>query len=79
MSNIFIALERMEYALERHPGRLSRAITLVILALRIRRERNQLAKLSDEQLADIGVDRATARSESARGLADIPAHRRANV
>jgi len=75
MSNISIALERMEFALEHRPDRLSRLLALGILALRIRRERNQLANLSDAQLADIGVDRDAAVRESARRLNDIPEHR----
>lgn len=75
MSNISIALERLEYALERRPSGLSQLLTRLILALRIRRERDQLAKLSDAQLADIGVDREAAMKESERGLTDIPEHR----
>lgn len=75
MSNISIALERLEYALERRPGVLSQLLSRIILALRIRRERDQLAKLSDSQLADIGVDREAATKESRRGLTDIPEHR----
>ena len=75
MSNLSIALERMEFALEHRPGRLPRILVLDILALRIRRERNQLANLSDAQLTDIGVDREAALRESTRRFDDIPAHR----
>lgn len=48
----------------------------VLLALRIRRERNQLAALSDDRLRDIGVHRNHANREAARELFDIPASRR---
>lgn len=75
MSSFSMTHERVEYALEGRPGRLSYMLGLVILALLIRRERNQLAKLNDAQLSDIGIDRAAARRESARQLDDIPAHR----
>jgi len=75
MSNLSIALEWMEFVLEHRPGRLPRILALGILALRIRRERNQLANLSDAQLTDIGVDREAALRESTRRFDDIPAHR----
>ena len=75
MSNLSIALEWMEFVLEHRPGRLPRILALDILALRIRRERNQLANLSDAQLTDIGVDREAALRESTRRFDDIPAHR----
>lgn len=61
-------------------GRLSpsfaRVATLVVLAFRIRRERNQLADMTDAALADIGVSRADANREAARELFDIPASRK---
>lgn len=47
-----------------------------LLALRIRRERNQLAGLSDERLRDIGITRSAANHEAARELFDIPVARR---
>ncbi len=47
----------------------------VLLALRIRRERNQLADLSDDRLRDIGISRTDANREAARDLFDIPARR----
>lgn len=49
----------------------------LVLALRVRRERRQLAALDDAQLADLGLTRADAERESRRGLFDIPAHRKA--
>lgn len=79
MSNLSIALERMAFTLERRPSRLLRILAEIVLALRIRRERNQLANLSDAQLSDIGIDRAAALRESSRRLDDIPAHRRTDL
>ena len=45
------------------------------LAYIIRRERVQLANLSEEQLRDIGINRATADSESRKAKFDIPRSR----
>lgn len=75
MSSFSMAFERVEGVLERRPNCLSCMLEIVILALRIRRERNQLANLSDAQLSDIGIDRAEAHKESVRRLDDIPSHR----
>lgn len=75
MSSFSMAFERVEGVLERRPSRLLNFLTKVVLALRIRRERNQLANLSDAQLSDIGIDRAEAHKESVRRLDDIPGHR----
>lgn len=63
---------------ERHnlPARLAR---YVLLALRVRAERRQLAMLSDAQLEDIGVSRADADREAGRPLLDIPAYRRSTL
>ncbi len=41
----------------------------------IRLERKMLARLDDRALQDIGIDRATAIDESARGWFDIPTQR----
>lgn len=41
----------------------------------IRLERKMLARLDDRALQDIGIDRATAFDESARGWFDIPTQR----
>lgn len=48
----------------------------VLLALRVRAERRQLAKLSHAQLEDMGISRADADREAGRPLLDIPAHRK---
>ena len=49
-----------------------------LLALRqmlaVHRQRRLLAQLDDRALADIGLDRDTALTESRRPLWDIPAH-----
>lgn len=57
-------------------GRIGR---FLILAARIRRERDQLAGLSNEQLRDIGVTRDGALRESDRAFLDIPAHRKSRM
>lgn len=41
----------------------------------VRLERKELLDLSDEQLRDIGIDRAQALRESARDSGDLPADR----
>jgi uncharacterized protein YjiS (DUF1127 family) len=38
------------------------------------RQRRQLAGLSDEQLADIGITRSEAEAEAARPFWDVPAN-----
>ena len=43
------------------------------LKRQLERERRQLAEMSDEMLADLGIDRATALAEAAK--TDIPAVR----
>ena len=56
-------------AAARLPARLA-------LAARVQRERRALARLDDRELADIGLDRATAHEEAARRFLDLPAGRR---
>lgn len=57
------------------PGRLGHLIAWIDLALQLGRERRDLARLSDQELRDIGVTRAQAEQESYRGIADIPPNR----
>lgn len=52
-----------------------RVISFARLALKVRAERDQLAKLTPEQLADIGLHPKTAKREAERGLFDLPKHR----
>ena len=47
-----------------------------LLKLSIQRERKDLAKLSDEALADIGVSRESAEAEAVREFDDVPKHRK---
>jgi len=58
-------------------GLAGQMVLTLVLALRVRRERRQLAALNDAQLADLGLTRADAQRESRRGLFDIPAQRKA--
>ncbi len=51
-------------------------VRYVLLVLRIRRERYQLADMSDDRLHDIGITRTAANREAARELFDIPQERR---
>lgn len=46
------------------------------LAMSVRRERAALGRMDDRELADVGIDRATAKHESARHWLDLPASRR---
>ena len=55
--------------------RVLRLVAWIDLVLQIRRERNQLAGLSDHELCDIGITRAQADAESYRGLSHIPRNR----
>lgn len=48
---------------------------LVRLAWQVRRERDQLARLTPEQLADIGIHPTVADLEVNRELFDLPKHR----
>lgn len=50
-------------------------VQALCLADQIRSERRLLASLDDRALQDIGIDRASALHESARGYFDLPAHR----
>ncbi|MBU0703183.1 MAG: DUF1127 domain-containing protein [Chloroflexi bacterium] len=56
-----------------------RVAAFVVLAFRIRRERNQLAAMSPEQLADIGTTRVDANREAGRELFDIPDQRKSGL
>jgi len=63
-----LSLSRAMPAARRHPLQALR------LMLALYRQRQILARLDDRALADIGLDRETARIESRRPLWDIPAH-----
>ena len=73
------SLEMVEASNPRRPFRIADIYARVLLAIRVRRERNQLANLSDQQLFDIGITRDQAVQESARSLTDIPEKRRRSV
>lgn len=45
------------------------------LASEVRRERNALLDLNDQQLRDIGIDRITAKREAQRSWLDLPTDR----
>jgi len=79
MSHYAQALNASARFLDHRPGALARLALMVVLALRVRRERRQLAALDDAQLADLGLTRADAERESRRGLLDIPAHRKGSL
>ena len=54
---------------------INRFIARCTLYAEVKRERETLAKLSDEALRDIGVHRAEADAESRRAFHDLPADR----
>ena len=76
MNQSAFAAQSLNLARSRHPGGLAAVLRYVVLAFRIRRERDQLAAMTDAQLRDIGVSRADADSEAARELFDVPRHRK---
>ena len=47
-----------------------------LLKRQVRKEREQLAHLSEEALADIGVSREAANTEAVREFDDVPQHRK---
>jgi uncharacterized protein YjiS (DUF1127 family) len=49
------------------------------LASEVRRERNALLSLSDQQLRDNGIDRNTAKREARRSWLDLPTDRSRNT
>jgi uncharacterized protein YjiS (DUF1127 family) len=75
MSTYASVLNGSERFLQSRPGILTNAMRLVVLALRVRRERNQLASQSDAILRDLGLTRADANREASRSLFDLPANR----
>ncbi|MFY0614720.1 MAG: hypothetical protein JXQ99_24540 [Hyphomicrobiaceae bacterium] len=54
------------------PGRL---INLLQLVWQVRRERNRLAALDHDTLAEMGIPAGDAKREAARGLFDLPKSR----
>lgn len=44
----------------------------IVTAIKVMGERARLAQMSDEQLADIGLDRTRAAREAARPFWDLP-------
>lgn len=50
-----------------------------LLKLQIRKERADLAELSDEALSDIGVSREAAEAEASREFDDVPQHRKTMI
>ena len=60
-----------------HPLRamLGQAIRWLDAALRLARERRDLAALDDRMLKDIGLSRADADREWSRSFLDVPGHR----
>lgn len=79
MSYYANTLDQSERFLELRSGTAVRLARFVVLALRVRFERRQLAALDDARLADIGYTRAEAARESARGFLDIPEHRKSAI
>ncbi len=55
--------------------RFGRWIALLQLAYEVRRERDQLAKLSPSQLADMGIHPGDAKREVERDFFDLPKSR----
>ena len=72
-------LARAEMVYAERSAFFARLFRYLLLAMRIRRERDQLRDLTDDQLADIGVSRYQAETEAEREALDIPAHRKATL
>jgi len=79
MGITFIDYLRGKISAEITPLRPEPFIAIVKLAWSVRRERDQLAKLTPEQLADIGVHPKVAEREAKRGIFDLPKGRIADV
>lgn len=77
MMNAPYNLARAEMVYAERSALFARLFKYLLLAMRIRRERDQLRDLSDAQLADIGIDRHQAETEADREALDLPAHRKA--
>lgn len=78
---MFASLHTSRYAL-RHlttQGGRRRPLVRLLTALTLHRQRQQLARMDDALLNDIGLTREQAQQEAARGfgLWDAPAHWRA--
>lgn len=52
-----------------------RYVNLMQLVWQVRRERNQLAALSRDELAEMGIHPGDAKREATRGLFDLPKSR----
>ena len=52
-----------------------KALTVIWTAFKVRRERQALSRLSDHELADIGLTREQAWDEAARSFWDLPKSR----
>ena len=50
----------------------SRIVLPLVTWMQVARERRALARLSDRQLADIGLDPVSARAEASRPFWDLP-------
>lgn len=79
MSQSVFAAQSLNLARSRHPGGIAAVLRYVVLAFRIRRERDQLTALSADRLRDIGIGRADADSEAAREFFDIPGDRKLSL
>ena len=55
--------------------RPTRLVSMLQLVWQVRRERNQLAALNRDQLADMGIDAGAAGREVGRSLFDLPKSR----
>ncbi|MCG7627464.1 DUF1127 domain-containing protein [Epibacterium sp. MM17-32] len=56
------------------PQRRASVFSRLGAALALRRQRHNLAQLSDAQLKDIGIDRTQADTEARRSMWDAPEH-----
>lgn len=55
---------------------LVRLLLLVRAAYGVHRQRQALGRLTDRQLADVGLSRGAAEAEAARAFWDIPSNQR---
>ena len=79
MGITFIDYLRAKISADIITPRPAQIVAMAKLALSVRRERDQLAKLTPEQLADIGVHPKVAEREAERGVFDLPKHRLGKV
>lgn len=75
MSTTFLGFMREFAGSKSVAERSGRILRVMQLALQVNRERRQLSRLTSDELAMLGIDRAAAQREVAKSMFDLPASR----